>query len=405
MNKNHFRRCSVVILALSVGVVTSSPGAHRRRALHAHHTESLPGVRTWQISSTNAVVNDRPSVAVDPNNNKIHLIWSEQPVNEDETKTVIQYSSFDGVRWSNPHIIAPSLANLHTPHDYAIVTDADSKIHVVWSEWYKQGGHYLVSNGTEWGASQAVSPTFKGKVALGRDSNGRAYMTFLAAVPGKLTWHGILSPHERPRETVYVLQYAMLGDGNWSVLGELNGAADGDFGASAIAVAPDDKIHILYEKSLGSEPPSIKYALVWAGRQTEMTLTSAGKYSPAIAVGKSGVVHCAWGDVGVSYCEIENGRIKDRIDGLVPDGRAPVLATESSGNVFLACLLIDEGRIGYLIKKNGKWGTMIKVGKKVGYTSNEATAPAIGPALIADRNGNPYLFWVEDGKLYARLMR
>jgi len=112
-------------------------------------------------------------------------------------------------------------------------------------------------------------------------------------------------------------------------------------------------------------------------------------------VDNGGVVHCAWGDVGVSYCQIEHGLVKNRVDNLVPYGRAPAIIADASGRVHLACLLIDEERIGYMYRSDDRWTTLVKIG-------NRADMP---PALVADQNRNGYVFWVEENKLYGQFMK
>jgi len=275
------------------------------------------------------------------------------------------------------------------------VTDAGNRVHVVWSEWYQRGGHYLRFDGREWSVDQPVSPEFLGNVALAADSKGSLFMTFVGAVEGRLSWHSLISPHESKREILEILHYATLRDGRWSVLGKLDGAAAPQFGDSAIAVGADEKVHVLYERGTAYQASGIEYTVVYPTATAGAKLTTREAYRPSIAVDNGGIVHCAWGDVGVSYCQIEHGLVKNRVDNLVPYGRAPAIVADVGGRVHLACLLIDEGRIGYMIRSNNRWTAMVKMG-------NNAD---MAPALVADQHGNGYAFWVQDNKLYGHLMK
>lgn len=396
MTRMPFSRWLVVTFVLAVPFMGQLSGVVSQRSLYADAGKAERGRITgpsWRISSGVAPVTGPPAAAID-HRGRVHVIWTEQSISRGERAT-IQYSYYNGVRWSKPQKIASPLAHQHEPQDCAVVTDAGNRVHVVWSEWYQRGGHYLRFDGREWSVDQPVSPEFLGNVALAADSKGSLFMTFVGAVEDRLSWHGLISPHESKREILEIPHYATLRDGRWSVLGKLDGAAAPQFGVSAIAVGADEKVHVLYERGTASQPSGIEYAVVYPRATAEVKLTTREAYRPSIAVDKGGVAHCAWGDVDVSYCQIERGLVKNRVDNLVPYGRAPAIVADASGRVHLACLLIDEGRIGYMIRSNDRWTAMVKMG-------NNAD---MAPALVADQHGNGYAFWVQDNKLYGHLMK
>jgi len=272
----------------------------------------------------------------------------------------------------------------------AIAVDSSKAIHLVWEDdtpgnveiFYKKS----TDGGTTWSVTKRLTSTPEGSYApaMAIDSNDAI--------------HVVWGDYTSVMSDIY---YTSSADGgaNWSPVKILTNTSTWS-GTAAIAVLPDDSIHVVWEESLPGNIDIYYLRSTDSGASWSAVrrLTWTSGYSRDPAIGASQAIHVVWTDNTPGNSEVYYKKSTDggttwsvikRLTWTSGDSYAAAIAGDAGDTVHIVWKDQALGNAEVYYKKSTDGGTTWSVIKRLTWTSGDSYAPA----LARDSNDILRLVW------------
>jgi len=275
----------------------------------------------------------------------------------------------------------------------AIAVDSSKAIHLVWEDdtpgnveiFYKKS----TDGGTTWSVTKRLTSTPEGSYApaMAIDSNDAI--------------HVVWGDYTSVMSDIY---YTSSADGgaNWSPVKILTNTSTWS-GTAAIAVLPDDSIHVVWEESLPGNIDIYYLRSTDSGASWSAVrrLTWTSGYSRDPAIGTSQTIHVGWTDNTPGNSEVYYKKSTDggttwsvikRLTWTSGDSYAPALARDSNDILRLVWHDSTPGNYEIYYKSGPEGGTAWSASQRVTWTLGESA----WPAMAIDSDNNIHIVWQDD---------
>ena len=299
--------------------------------------------------------------------------------------------NFTAQAWSPRIRLSWNTGNSNNP---VVAIDSSSHIHVLWGDYSYGNAEILYKKstdlGTNWSALQRLTWNSGDSVFpnMAVDSNDHIHVV----------WYDSTYGNDE------ILYKKSTDSGNtWSAVVRLTWN-DGDSCRPAIAVGPNDNIHVVWDDNTYG-PEEILYKRSTDGGNTwsaveRLTWTSMDSYHADVAVDSSNNVRVVWNEVA-NNSEIMFKRSQD--DGLTWDSR--VRLTYTSGSSYMSHLAINVAKVIFLVwydKTPGNFDIYFKKSQDGGQTwSSPArltynSGDSVSPCIHVDSPSTLHVAWVDN---------